>query len=62
MNKQELLIKISNCINKSQLDDMRKEIVEFLENKDEETFYEIQKAFIRKKNSLKRLGGASWYD
>ena len=50
----ELLDKIKSCETSLELDKLRREIVKAAENG--EDFTVLQKAFIKKKNSLKRNG------
>lgn len=54
----ELIDKIKNCQTMRELDELRIEIVRAAENG--EDFNSLQKAFIRKQNSLKRNGHSRW--
>lgn len=54
----ELMDKIKNCQTMRELDELRIEIVRAAENG--EDFNSLQKAFIRKQNSLKRNGHSRW--
>lgn len=54
----ELIDKIKNCQTMRELDELRIEIVRATESGEE--FNTLQKAFIRKQNSLKRNGHSRW--
>lgn len=54
----ELIKKISNCQTMRELDELRIEII--MEAESSGNFEELQKAFIRKQNSLKRNGHSRW--
>lgn len=54
----ELIDKIKNCQTMRELDELRIEIIRAAENG--EDFNTLQKAFIRKQNSLKRNGHSRW--
>lgn len=54
----ELIDKIKNCQTMHELDELRIEIIRAAENG--EDFNDLQKAFIRKQNSLKRNGHSRW--
>lgn len=54
----ELIDKIKNCQTMRELDELRIEIIRVAENG--EDFNTLQKAFIRKQNSLKRNGHSRW--
>ena len=62
MNETELMIdRINNCLAMGDLDNLRMQIASGIKDRSVEDNKKIQKAFIRRKNKIKRNGGKiSW--
>lgn len=63
MNETELMIdRINNCLAMGDLDNLRMQIASGIKDRSVEDNKKIQKAFVSRKNKIKRNGGEiSWY-